>query len=176
MTKQTIQAVGRNVKTILADTPGTMIIGKLMQSAGYKTALIGKWGLGGQDSYNRTNCCSERLTNYHIFVVDVPLTSTTLSATQGQSGVGDFHETGQAGSPTTTPTNTTGRYAIPISLNYCPLVLVKIFQGGVALNPNSWLLVNRAPCLIYFSCAQQEHKLNEIGIRIQPTFRIYFRV
>jgi len=39
---------------------------------------------------------------------------------------------------------------IPIPLNYCPLVLVKIFQSGVALNPNSLLLLNRAPCFDLF--------------------------
>ncbi|KGK00104.1 arylsulfatase [Thalassotalea sp. ND16A] len=32
-------------------TPGTATIGKVMQGAGYKTALIGKWGLGGPGSY-----------------------------------------------------------------------------------------------------------------------------
>jgi len=31
--------------------PGTPTLGKLMQKAGYKTALIGKWGLGGPESY-----------------------------------------------------------------------------------------------------------------------------
>ena len=35
---------------------------------------------------------------------------------------------------------------IPISLNYCPLVRVKIFHGCVAYNPNSQLLLNQAPC------------------------------
>jgi len=33
-------------------------------------------------------------------------------------------------------------FLIPISLNYCPLVRVKIIQGCVALNPNSQLLLN----------------------------------
>jgi len=49
---------------------------------------------------------------------------------------------------------------IPIPLNYCPLVLVKIPQEFVALNSNSQLFLNRAPTLIYFSFAQQDHKLN----------------
>lgn len=31
--------------------PGTQTIGGVMQDAGYKTALIGKWGLGGPGSY-----------------------------------------------------------------------------------------------------------------------------
>ncbi|PKI16675.1 arylsulfatase [Colwellia sp. 12G3] len=35
--------------------PGTETIGTLMQKAGYETALIGKWGLGGPDSYGTPN-------------------------------------------------------------------------------------------------------------------------
>jgi len=35
--------------------PGTETIGTLMQKAGYKTALIGKWGLGGPGSYGTPN-------------------------------------------------------------------------------------------------------------------------
>ena len=31
--------------------PGTETLGTVMQRAGYKTALIGKWGLGGPNSY-----------------------------------------------------------------------------------------------------------------------------
>lgn len=30
--------------------PGTMTLGRMLQSAGYKTACVGKWGLGGHDS------------------------------------------------------------------------------------------------------------------------------
>ena len=54
---------------------------------------------------------------------------------------------------------------IPISLNYCPLVLVKIPQG-VALNPNREYCSIKRLALIYFSCAQEDHKLNETGITI----------
>ena len=69
---------------------------------------------------------------------------------------------------------------IPSSWNYCSLVLVKIYQGGVALNSHRQLWVNRAGrlhgwrylCfsgaenlpLIYFSYAQKGHKLNEAAI------------
>ncbi len=35
--------------------PGTETIGTLMQKAGYETALIGKWGLGGPESYGTPN-------------------------------------------------------------------------------------------------------------------------
>ncbi|WP_016957787.1 arylsulfatase [Catenovulum agarivorans] len=35
--------------------PGTTTLGTVMQDAGYKTALIGKWGLGGPGSYGTPN-------------------------------------------------------------------------------------------------------------------------
>jgi hypothetical protein len=35
---------------------------------------------------------------------------------------------------------------IPITLNYCPFMLVTILHDSVALNANSQLLLNRAPC------------------------------
>jgi len=35
--------------------PGTETIGTMMQQAGYQTALIGKWGLGGPGSYGTPN-------------------------------------------------------------------------------------------------------------------------
>jgi len=35
--------------------PGTKTIGTVMQDAGYETALIGKWGLGGPGSYGTPN-------------------------------------------------------------------------------------------------------------------------
>ncbi|MDO5979577.1 discoidin domain-containing protein [Flavivirga spongiicola] len=60
--------------------------------------------------YNRTDCCADRLTNYHIFVSDAPFTSTTIAGSQGQSGVGDFHETGQTATPSSRAVNRTGRY------------------------------------------------------------------
>ncbi|WP_223270429.1 hypothetical protein, partial [Colwellia sp. C1TZA3] len=41
-------------------------------------------------------------------------------------------------------------HLIPIPLSYYSLVLVKIAQGCVALNPNSQLLLNRAPYLELF--------------------------
>jgi len=49
-------------------------------------------------------------------------------------------------------------------LNYCLIVLVKIAHVCVALNPNSPLLLNQCLALIHFSYAQQDHKINGIGI------------
>jgi len=60
--------------------------------------------------WNRTDCCGEALTNFYVFVSDVPFTSTDLAATQNQAGVSSYPVPGQAGSPTSINVNRTGRY------------------------------------------------------------------
>jgi hypothetical protein len=60
--------------------------------------------------WNRTDCCGSALTNFYVFVSDVPFTSTDLTTTINQSGVWSANVTGQAGTPTTLTVNRTGRY------------------------------------------------------------------
>ena len=62
--------------------------------------------------YNRTDTpAATWLSNYHVFISDVRFTGTTVAASQAQSGVGAYHQTTQAGSPTTiSNVNRTGRY------------------------------------------------------------------
>lgn len=61
--------------------------------------------------WNRTDCCGDRLSNYHIFISEVPFTSSTTPGIIAQSGVIDIHETTQAGSPTKLKDiNVSGRY------------------------------------------------------------------
>ncbi|QTD39109.1 discoidin domain-containing protein [Polaribacter batillariae] len=84
--------------------------------------------------FNRLDCCSDRLTNYHIFVSDVPFTSNTLSDTQNQVGVSDYHKTGQASFPTRNDVNRTGRY-VRVQLegtNYLTLAEVQVFGKFVS--------------------------------------------
>ncbi len=72
--------------------------------------------------YNRTDCCANRLTNYYIFVSDVPFTSNTVAGTLAQSGVRSFLNTGQAGSPSVKTVGGTGRY-VRIQLNSTSQIL-----------------------------------------------------
>ncbi len=75
---------------------------------------------------------SGRLSNYYVFVSDVPFTSTDLDATLNQSGVSSFHQTGEAGRPTIISINRTGRY-VRVQLagtNYLTLTEVQVW--GVA--------------------------------------------
>ena len=62
--------------------------------------------------YNRSEAAAAAwLSNYHVFISNVPFTGTTVAASQAQSGVADYHQTTQAGRPTTISNiNRTGRY------------------------------------------------------------------
>ncbi len=60
--------------------------------------------------WNRTDCCSDFLSDYYILVSDVPFISGDLNEVLNQSGVSAYHQTVTAGSPTTVNIGRTGRY------------------------------------------------------------------
>lgn len=60
--------------------------------------------------WNRTDCCMDNLSNYYIFVSDVPFSGTSVASSLGQSGVGDYLQNTTAGSPATVAVNRSGRY------------------------------------------------------------------
>ncbi len=85
--------------------------------------------------WNRTDCCSDRLSNFYVLVSDAPFSSTNLSTTIAQPGVSSYSVAGQAGSPTYVTVNRSGRY-VRVQLsgsNYLSLAEVKVF--GVAGTP-----------------------------------------
>lgn len=63
------------------------------------------------DTHDR-GCCANRLTDFHIFISDVPFTGQTIAHSQAQEGVIDIHESGQAGHPSSfyLETPQSGRY------------------------------------------------------------------
>ena len=87
--------------------------------------------------WNRTDCCSDRLTDYHVFVSDTPFIGTTVAASQNQAGVSDYHNTGTAGTTTDVTVNRSGRYVrVQLSSTATDIVLslaeVQVFgeSGG----------------------------------------------
>ena len=60
--------------------------------------------------WNRTDCCSELLSDFYLFVSDVPFQSTDVTTTINQPGVSSYFTAGPAGRPTTVTINRTGRY------------------------------------------------------------------
>lgn len=80
-------------------------------SQGYLTVDLGSVKtINSIKLWNRTDCCSNRLTNYHVFVSDVAFTGTTVADSQAQTGVTDNHQAGTAGTTTDITVNRTGRY------------------------------------------------------------------
>ncbi|HEX8745693.1 MAG TPA: discoidin domain-containing protein, partial [Pyrinomonadaceae bacterium] len=66
--------------------------------------------------WNRTDCCSERLSNFYVLVSDAPFTSSDLQTTLKQPGVWSYYTAGNAGAVATLPVNRTGRY-VRVQLN-----------------------------------------------------------
>jgi hypothetical protein len=83
--------------------------------------------------WNRTDCCSNRLSNFYVLVSDAPFASTSLSATLAQAGVSAFHTPGPAGTSISINVNRTGRYVrvqLAASADYLSLAEVEV--SGVA--------------------------------------------
>lgn len=60
--------------------------------------------------WNRTDCCTELLGDFYLFVSDAPFQSTDLTTTINQPGVSSYYMAGPAGRPTTFTINRMGRY------------------------------------------------------------------
>ena len=73
--------------------------------------------------YNRTDCCSDRLVNFHIFVSSTPFTSDSVAGSQMQPGVSDFYSSRVSGNPHHAGIYKSGRY-----------IRIQLAQKGVPLN------------------------------------------
>ena len=60
--------------------------------------------------WNRTDCCSSRLSNYYVLVSDNAFTSNDLTTTRNQAGVKSFYFSATASTPTQVNVNSSGRY------------------------------------------------------------------
>ena len=82
--------------------------------------------------YNRTDCCADRLSDYHVFISDVPFTGTTVADLKAQDHVEHKHYLTQAATPTTIgPIDRTGRYVrIQQTSKTTPLSLAEVQVNG----------------------------------------------
>ena len=60
--------------------------------------------------YNRSDAQQAKLSNYWVWVSDVPFTSTTAAVTRFQPGISGYWQLAQAGRPTVVQIGRTGRY------------------------------------------------------------------
>ena len=87
--------------------------------------------IDGISIWNRTDCCSERLSNFHVFISDTPFTGTTVAASRAQAGVFDHFQAGAANTVTNVVTNRTGRYVrIQLTSGSNPLSLAEVQVFG----------------------------------------------
>ncbi|ONI75444.1 hypothetical protein BWI15_06210 [Kribbella sp. ALI-6-A] len=83
--------------------------------------------------YNRTDCCSDRLSNYWILTSESPITATSLAEARNTPGVTALRQTAVAGSPTSVDLDTTARYVrIQLESQSNPLSIaeVKLHPAG----------------------------------------------
>lgn len=86
--------------------------------------------------WNRTDCCSNRLSNFHVFVSKYPFTGTTIQELQNQNGVIDCFFEGALGrnGSIAIPDFLVGRYIrIQLSGNNLPLALAEVEVKGTML-------------------------------------------
>ncbi|MFI1169390.1 discoidin domain-containing protein, partial [Streptomyces sp. NPDC020801] len=121
-------------KAVDGNTDGSFADGSVSttnsgQNAWWQADLGSTHNITSINIYNRTDCCQDRLSDYWVFVSNTPF-NTALTPTQqaAVSGVWSSHQTNQAGSPTSIPAGTTGRYVmIQLSgTNYLSLAEVQV--------------------------------------------------
>ena len=82
--------------------------------------------------WNRTDCCAERLSRFHVFVSPTPLPAGGVQAAQQHPGVWTYYFDRTAGRTTEIPVSRSGRY-VRIQLagaDYLQLAEVEILGGG----------------------------------------------
>jgi hypothetical protein len=60
--------------------------------------------------WNRTDCCSERLSDFYVLVSEKPFSSSNLTESLTKSGIWNSHYSGTAGRTTEIKVNAQGRY------------------------------------------------------------------
>lgn len=81
--------------------------------------------------YNRQDCCSERLTDFYVFVSDEPFVSDSLVDILAQDQVFSYYHEGVAEYMTTVPVNRTGRYIRVQQTGLTPLALAEVEVLGI---------------------------------------------
>ncbi|HEX8221081.1 MAG TPA: discoidin domain-containing protein, partial [Chloroflexia bacterium] len=92
--------------------------------------------IGNIDLWNRTDCCTDRLSNFDVFVSDVPFVSTNINETRNQAGVSSYYTPGIVGTSIRLAVNRTGRY-VRVQLrgtNCLSLAEVQVWSGTTALS------------------------------------------
>jgi hypothetical protein len=102
------------------------------QYAWWQVDLGSSQALSSINLWNRTDCCSDRDTDYWVFVSDTPFNhSLTPTEQVAQPGVWSNHQTPEMGRPTRLPASTAGRYVMVqlAGTNYLALAELQVFRA-----------------------------------------------
>jgi len=118
------------------------------QNAWWQVDLGASAAISSVVVWNRTDCCSSRLTDYWVFISDTPFQANDTPATlQGRAGTVGFHQSSAPSPATTITTNAQGRYVrIQLSgTDNLSLAEVQIFgSGGGVTPPRTDLAIGKA--------------------------------
>lgn len=87
--------------------------------------------------WNRTDCCSFALSDYYVLVSNNPFSTDDLNTLLSQNGVEAFHQTSQAGSPSSIPIDVVGRYVRVQLVGQAFLGLAEVEVLGCSTSGNS---------------------------------------
>ncbi len=76
----------------------------------WEVDLQASYSIDEIEIWNRTDCCSARLSNYYVFVSDFPFVTTDLPTTLADPNVTSFFQSSTAGSPTSISIDTSAHY------------------------------------------------------------------
>ncbi|MEO0471804.1 MAG: discoidin domain-containing protein, partial [Bacteroidota bacterium] len=99
--------------------------------------------------WNRTDCCSQRLKDFHVLVSEVPFNSTDLALTIAQSGVEDLYHPDTASQETDFTLSRSGRYVRVQLSNRNSLTLAEVEVMGCPINAPSRLASQETDILIF---------------------------
>lgn len=122
-------------RAVDGDTNGDLTLGSVTytnfdQNAWWEVDLGAVENIGIMNIYNRTDCCKNRLSNFYVFVSDVPFVSTTLGDVLNQTGVTPYFFTEHPNTSISLAVNQTGRY-VRVQLNgqhFLSLAEVEIYE------------------------------------------------
>ncbi len=122
-----MRAVDGNLSGVLGDS--SLSHTNLDAQAWWEVDLGASYSIATIHLHNRSDCCGDRLSNFHVLVSDTPFVSQALTPTLNQPGVTDYAYPGIVGGETIITATRTARFVrIQLqSTNFLHLAEVRVF-------------------------------------------------
>lgn len=145
----------------------------LEREAWWEVDLGGSFDIGSIRLWNRTDCCSGRLSNFYLLVSERPFSSSRLSDALNNPNVFKYHHPGQANTSLQIPVKSRGRY-VRVQLagaDYLSLAEVMVF--GTEGSRKNQIAEEGKPVTIYWHMADDaDVYLNGKPLRhYEPSFK-----